>query len=279
MKPLTKNIINSISKQYGFWSIIEFSKWAIYYNRTKNKNAYFPLVKAKCVCGKIKDVRLDNIINGKSKNCGCIKEKYRKPTGNYERAYRIWTAMKTRCYNKNSINYCNYGARGIIMCDMWLGKKGFINFFNDMGEPPKNYSIDRIDNNGNYKPTNCRWADRLTQNSNTRSNRYIHIGDEKLTTKAAERKLGLRKGSLQQRIKGYGYTPEEAINLPKHGKKLKRFEYDGETKTLEQWSETTGILKQTLWYRLKRGWTIKEALTIRILNPKERKNKIEHESL
>jgi hypothetical protein len=79
--------------------------------------------------------------------------------------YGRWAAMKQRCYNKNNTNYKNYGARGIKICDRWL--KSFVNFLEDMGEPPsKNYSLDRIDNNKGYFKENCRWATPTQQNLN-----------------------------------------------------------------------------------------------------------------
>lgn len=86
--------------------------------------------------------------------------------------YTSWKGMKRRCYNKNTKYYVNYGGRGIKVCDRWLGKDGFARFYADMGEKPSpEYSLDRIDNNGNYEPSNCRWTDRRTQNINRRINK------------------------------------------------------------------------------------------------------------
>jgi hypothetical protein len=79
--------------------------------------------------------------------------------------YAAWKSMKARCYNRKKGNYNKYGGRGIYVCDRWLNN--FENFFSDMGpKPNKNYTLDRINNNGNYEPSNCRWATRSGQSQN-----------------------------------------------------------------------------------------------------------------
>jgi hypothetical protein len=99
-----------------------------------------------------------------------LKDNVVKPkTGSY-------SAMISRCYNKNHNSYKNYGAKGIIVCDRWLGYSGHDNFIEDMGDRPSvNHSLDIIDNNGNYEPNNCRWATKLEQQAK-RSNSNKNVG-------------------------------------------------------------------------------------------------------
>lgn len=127
----------------------------------------------------------------------------------YLSEYRIWNAMKRRCQNPDCDMYYCYGDRGIKVCDRWLGEKGFINFYMDMGKRPMDgdgraYQIDRIDTNGDYTPENCRWVPATKNSRNRRNNVIFLVNGEKMCLKEVAELFGFNRGSLGERMRKTG---------------------------------------------------------------------------
>lgn len=144
-----------------------FNSWRVV-ARGKRKNYWICMCWG---CGRFKSVFRSNLLTGKSKSCGCIIEHgYSTSKGKFYREYRSWVGMKHRCYGRKSSDYENYGARGISVCERW--RASFYNFLRDMGpKPTPKHTIDRIDVNGNYCPSNCRWITMAEQAANKRTSR------------------------------------------------------------------------------------------------------------
>ena len=187
------------------------------------------------------------------------KKKSRSKRGKTKAA---WLSMRNRCLNLKAQHYKDYGGRGISICDRW---NSFENFLNDMGEAPKGFSLDRIDNNGDYCPENCRWATMQMQCRNRRSNRLIEFrGVSKTLTEWAEI-LGLSRAMLNTRLSNWKDV-EKAFctppgTRPKSYKKAVFATFRGESRPVSEWAKSLGITYQTMLYRLE-NWPNEEAFTI-----------------
>lgn len=140
------------------------------------------LWRCRCSCGNLTTKSTESLRKYKGISCGCRHHEWcltgnaRRKHGNASKLtgetteYNTWEAMKRRCYSPNAKKYPRYGGRGITVCDRWLGKDGFANFLADMGRRPPKLTLDRIDNDGNYEPSNCRWATQKIQQNNRSDN-------------------------------------------------------------------------------------------------------------
>ena len=164
------------------------------------------IFKCKCDCGKIIEVIGYNLINGHTKSCGCLR-KENKPHFIHGLSkniiYHKYYGMIYRCYNPNSDDYHSYGGRGIIICDEWLDKdNGFMNFYNwaiSHGYRD-DLEIDRINVNGNYEPSNCRWIPKEYQCYNKRDSIKIYFNGEKITIPQLANILGITFPLLKYRL-------------------------------------------------------------------------------
>lgn len=126
--------------------------------------------------------------------------------------YDCWVAMRKRCLNENDKSYHRYGGRGITVSDRW---NDFAAFLQDMGSRPSpNHSIERIDNNGDYEPSNCKWATKLEQNNNTSRTRWISYLGETKTTRDWARSIGIPHRILYARLFRYRWSVERALTEP-----------------------------------------------------------------
>jgi hypothetical protein len=112
----------------------------------------------------------------------------------------VWRNINQRCNNPNSQSYKNYGGRGITLCDRWLGKEGYKNFCEDMGERPEGTTIERIDNNKGYQPDNCKWATRLEQANNTRMTKLLTYKGMTKSISEWARYVGKDRSTLAHRL-------------------------------------------------------------------------------
>lgn len=172
-----------------------------------------------CECGGFIRVPTAALISARTKgtgtkSCGCLKsiipaERNRTHGMSKSLTHVSWCAMKTRCYNPRIAGYKDYGGRGIIVCERW--KYSFENFLADMGErTSKELSIERINNDGNYEPGNCRWATRLHQNRNSRNCHYVNTPLGKLTLTQVVETYGVKLCTLKRRVRR-GFSDTDLI--------------------------------------------------------------------
>lgn len=222
-----------------------------------------------CDCGNIVVRSMSTLLHtmADKANCGCsgfsigdYKRKY-QPNEIKHFLYSTWSGIKQRCYDKNSTNYASYGGRGITMCDEW--RKDYLSFkeWSEAHGARKGLTIDRIDNNGNYCPENCRWVDIITQANNTRANRIIEYNGIKHTVMEWSRLTGVNEGTIRSRIDKHGCTVGQALGYEEYNASPEHIlEYNGESHNITEWSIITGVNKGTISSRLRYGYSVGQAL-------------------
>ena len=192
---------NLIGEKFGRWTVIE---------KAEKRNG-MPRLKCRCECGTEKEVYQKHLLSGASVSCGCfakelareraIKHCKEKATHRMTntRLYRTWINMKKRCYDVNYESYNIYGGRGIQICEEWQNFTAFMEWALNNGYTDT-LTIDRIDVNGNYEPSNCRWATRKEQGNNKRNNHFITYNGITRTIAQWSEIIGINRSTLYARI-------------------------------------------------------------------------------
>ena len=163
----------------------------------------------KCDCGTVKTVRASELRSGVTVSCGCYKlERIRKHGLYGTPIYRKWASMRARCMYPSQVGYCNYGGRGIKVCDRWMT---FSNFFEDMGDIPKDTpQLDRLDNEGDYDPGNVEWASAKQNANNKRDSVKLEYQGRTQTVAEWADEIGIKRATLYYRISS-GWPVEKAF--------------------------------------------------------------------
>jgi len=199
--------IDLTGKRFGLLTVLSYS-------HTKNNSAYWL---CRCDCGNIKTVLSGNLVGSKTMSCGCLQRRqmveHNKSHGESKtRLYSIWKNMRNRCYNPNHPSFKDYGGRGIQVCDDWMKYDAFREWAMSNGYA-ENLTIERIDVDGKYEPSNCKWTPRPDQARNTRRNHYIQYGGRTLTLAEWSKELGGGPNLVTTRLQR-GWSEEDAVSVP-----------------------------------------------------------------
>jgi hypothetical protein len=197
-----------IGRRFGLLVVTEFS-------HAKGTRSHWHV---RCDCGTIKTAHGGDLKAGKINSCGCSPNRGIRHGGRYTPTYSTWCAMISRCSNPKNHKFCDYGARGVRVCERWLR---FANFLADMGEKPAGMSIDRIDVNGNYEPSNCRWATAKEQSLNTRANVRLTYGSETHSVSEWAELTGIDHSTIRKRLQA-GWPMKHIFDAPDSTRKIAR---------------------------------------------------------
>ena len=195
-----------------FCSGEKIGRWTILLSGSFRKEEMVP---CKCDCGTSRHVRAANLEKRLSKSCGCARKESctsKLSTHGLSKTplYRVWKGMRKRCLNPKEPGFHNYGGRGVSVCNRW---NEFANFDKDMGSSyGRGMFIERIDNDGNYEPKNCRWATRKEQNRNKRDTIYLTYRGTTMPLVSWCEKLGVNYWTAHQRYHS-GFSSKEILSL------------------------------------------------------------------
>ena len=249
-----------MKKQFGRWRVL--AEGTPRFDKNGQKIRYYI---CKCECGTAREVRMSTLRRGASQSCGCLRKEVNSKHGEHSsRLYKIHTDMKRRCTNKNTIGFHRYGGRGITYTPEWESYKAFRNWALANGYED-HLTLDRIDNDRNYEPGNCRWVSREVQANNRSDNVRIRWNGKEMNLKEWAKELDIKYSTLYSRIQDHGWSIEDAFTKEAGQYDTSRnasISWSGEEMSLVEWAEKLGMNYGTLYRRIyDHGWSIEDALT------------------
>lgn len=201
-------LIDLTGKRFGRYTVVERAPRP---ETHKQQHAFW---KVRCDCGTERVIPGGSLRSGNSRSCGCLckdinADRLTTHGGRRTREYRIWRAVKDRCFNERNSHFDYYGGRGITMCDRW--KNDFTAFLADMGPCPDGLTIERIDVNAHYDPSNCKWATYREQRQNQRRSKFVDYEGQRWNLKELCRHLGVKYNAVYDAVTRIGMTLEAAI--------------------------------------------------------------------
>lgn len=199
----------------------KFMRWTVVGIDPDNKRHLL----CRCDCGSVRSVYRWSLTRKKSRSCGCFRDEVKKKhstTHNMANTpeYESWQGCKKRCYNKRTLKYPRYGGRGIKVCNRWL--TSFENFLSDMGmRPSPKHSLHRVDNDGNYEPSNCVWATPRIQSRNTSKTRFVVFNGKRLPLAEHAEREGLDYKTVHSRLQR-GYSMEMVFSKKSFSRTIRR---------------------------------------------------------
>lgn len=223
---MTKSKLLQKKEKFGRLTIIELHHKKQHIDK-RGVIRYREYYLCECECGNIKIVEKSQLTTGHTKSCGCLQKESTRKRSNYHglsktKIYSIWCGIKDRCYRKKCTDYVNYGGRGITVCDEW--KDNFITFYNwAINNGYKDgLTIERINVNGNYEPSNCIWIENALQSKNKTNSHYLTYNGKTQIIEDWAKEMKLNNGStIRGRLK-LGWTLEESLTIPIGQKRIKK---------------------------------------------------------
>ena len=269
--PKNKKFVDLTGRRFKEWTVLGYAKKMVYPLGGSQQFWW-----CQCSCGTVKMVCGGGLTIGSRGSCGCLglrlsKERSTKHGMSKTPEYRAWCKMIARCYNRNDAKYHRYGARGISVCDEWIGEGGFVRFLDCVKtKPAGKYSLGRIDNDGNYKPGNVRWETDDQQANNRSSNVLLIDNGDRLTGAQCARVHGLNATTLHHRIK-QGFSDATSSVDFRSSDHTRIVTCDGKSQSILDWSRQLSVSPRILSARKNRGWTDDDI--IKIPSKKRRSNR------